>query len=93
MLAKNTDDKYRKNRKNNKCNKIRDLEREEVKKGVEMFANVSKIAKVTRIFLVGLKYRVTNIAKTAITILTKFQTVETKKWPRRTSKSPQTSQK
>ena len=55
--AENTDDKYRKNRKKNKCNKIRYLEREEVKKGVEMFANVAKI------FLVGLKYRVTNIAK------------------------------
>ena len=63
LPAENTDDQYRKNRKKTKCNKIRDLEREEVKKGVEMFANVAKIAKVTRIFLVGLKYRVTNIAK------------------------------
>ena len=48
MRADNTLDKYRNNRKNNKCNKILDLEKEEIKKGPEMSAN---IAKVTRIFL------------------------------------------
>ena len=48
MLAKNTHDKYH---KNNKCNKIKDLEREEAKKGPEMSANVAKAAKVTRVFL------------------------------------------
>ena len=63
MLAKNTHDKYRKYRKNNKCNKIPDLERkeakildlekEEIKRGPEMPAN---IAKVTRIFLANLKH-------------------------------------
>ena len=45
MLAKNTDDKYRKSRKNNKFNKIQDLEREEAKKGLEMSANVAKSQK------------------------------------------------
>ena len=44
-------DKYRKNRKNNKSNKIQDLGKEEAKKGLEMSANVAKIAKVTRILL------------------------------------------
>ena len=51
MLAKNTDDKYRKNHKESKCHKIQNLEREEAKKGHEMSANVAKLAKVTRIFL------------------------------------------
>ena len=51
MLAKNARQKYRKNRKNNKSNKIQDLENEEAKRGLEMSANVLKIAKVTRIFL------------------------------------------
>ena len=44
-------DKYRKNRKNNKSNKIQDLGKEEAKKGLEMCADVAKIAKVTRILL------------------------------------------
>ena len=52
MLAKNPRHKFRKNGKNNKSNQIQDLEREEaIKKGLEMSANVAKIAKVTRIFL------------------------------------------
>ena len=51
MLAKNTDDKYRKSRKNNKFNKIQDLEREEAKKGLEMSANVAKSQKKKRIFV------------------------------------------
>ena len=51
MRAENTRDKYRKNRKTNKFNKILDLEKEEIKKGPEMSANIAKIAKVTRIFL------------------------------------------
>ena len=51
VVAKNTDDKNGKNRKNNKCHKIQNLEREEAKKGLEISANVAKIAKVTRIFL------------------------------------------
>ena len=48
VVAKNTDDKYRKNDKNNKCYKIQNLEREEAKKGHEMSANVAKLAKVTK---------------------------------------------
>ena len=56
MLAKNTNDKYRKNCKNNKRNIIQDIEREEAKKGPEKSANVGKIAKVTRIFLVDSFY-------------------------------------
>ena len=44
FLAKSNDDKYRENRKNNKCHKIQTLEREETKKGLEMSANVAKIA-------------------------------------------------
>ena len=51
MLAKNAHDKYRKNRKSNKSNKNQGLEREEAKKGPEMSSNVTKNAKVTRIFL------------------------------------------
>ena len=51
MLAENTSDKYRRTRKNNKFNKILDLEKEEIKKGPEMSANIAKVAKVTRIFL------------------------------------------
>ena len=51
LRAENTPDKYRKNRKNKKFNKIPDLEKEEIKKGPEMSANIAKIAKVTRIFL------------------------------------------
>ena len=43
--------KYRKNRRNNKSNKNQDLGKKEAKKGPEMFANIAKIAKVTRIFL------------------------------------------
>ena len=56
MRAENTRDKYRKNRKNNKFNKIPDLEKEEIKKGPEMSANIAKIAKATRIFLASLKH-------------------------------------
>ena len=48
LLPKNTRDKYR---KNNKCNKIPDFEKEEAKKGLEMSANIAKVAKVTTIFL------------------------------------------
>ena len=51
MLANNSRHKYGKNRKNNKNNKIQDSGKEEAKKGLEMSANVAKIAKVTRIFL------------------------------------------
>ena len=51
MLAKSSRNKYRKNRKNNKSNEIQVLEKEEAKKGLEMSANVTKIAKVTRIVL------------------------------------------
>ena len=51
LRAENTLDKYRKNRKNKKFNKIPDLEKEEIKKGPEMSANLAKVAKVTRIFL------------------------------------------
>ena len=40
-----------KNRKNNKSNEIQDLEKEEPKKGFEMSANISRLTKVTRIFL------------------------------------------
>ena len=47
MLAKNSRHKYRRNRKNNISNEIQDLEKEEAKKGLEMSANVAKIAKVT----------------------------------------------
>ena len=47
MLAKNSHDKYRKNRKNNKCNKIRDLGKEEAKKGPEMSPNIGKITLMT----------------------------------------------
>ena len=43
MRAENTRDKYCKNRKNNKFNKIPDLEKEEIKKGPEMSANLAKI--------------------------------------------------
>ena len=50
MLAENTHDKYRKYRKNNKSNKIPDLQGNEAKRGPEMSANITKIAKVTRIF-------------------------------------------
>ena len=50
MLAENTHDKYRKNGKNNKFNKIPDLKSKEAKKGPEMSANLTKIAKVTRTF-------------------------------------------
>ena len=50
-LCKEITYKCRKNRKNNKCNKIQDLAREKAKRGLEMSANVAKIAKVTRIFL------------------------------------------
>ena len=50
MRAENARDKFRNNRKNNKCNKILDLEKEEIKKGREMSANIAIIAKVTRIF-------------------------------------------
>ena len=53
MRAENARDKFRNNRKNNKCNKILDLEKEEIKKGREMSAN---IAKVTRIFLGNQKH-------------------------------------
>ena len=49
-LRQKITNKYRKNRKNNKSNKNLDLETEEAKKGPEMFANIAKIAKVTRIF-------------------------------------------
>ena len=51
LATKNSRHKYRKNRKNNKSNKIEDLGKEEAKKGLEMSANVAKIAKVTRILL------------------------------------------
>ena len=37
--------------KKKKCNKIPDLETKEAKKGPEMSPNITKIAKVTRIFL------------------------------------------
>ena len=65
VVAKNTDDKNRKNRKNNKYHKIQNLERQEAKKGLEISANVAKIAKVTRIFVAsykhpGKKYRKNN---------------------------------
>ena len=53
MLANNSRHKYGKNRKNNKNNKIQDSGKEEAKKGLEMSANVAKIAKVTRILLAG----------------------------------------
>ena len=53
VVAKNTDDK---NRKNNKCHKIQNLEREEAKKGFEISANVAKIAKVTKIFVASYKH-------------------------------------
>ena len=51
MLTKNAGHKYRKKRKNNKSSKIQDLGKEEAKKGLEMSADVAKIAKVTRILL------------------------------------------
>ena len=50
MLAKHTRDKYRKNKKSNKN---QDLETEEAKKGPEMSANIAKLAKVTRFFLLA----------------------------------------
>ena len=53
MLAKNTHDK---NRKNNKSNMNQDLESKEARKGPEMSANITKIAKVTRIFLASEKH-------------------------------------
>ena len=46
MLAETTHGKYRKNRKNNKSNKNQDLEKEEAKKGTEMFLNVAKNANI-----------------------------------------------
>ena len=49
LLAKNIHDKYRKNIKSNTG--IKDLGREEAKKGPEMSSNVAINAKVTRIFL------------------------------------------
>ena len=49
--VKRLSNKYGKNSKNNKFNEILHLEREKVKKGLEMSANFAKIAKVTRIFL------------------------------------------
>ena len=49
--VKRLSNKYGKNGKNNKFNEILHLEREKVKKGLEMSANFAKIAKVTRIFL------------------------------------------
>ena len=56
MRAENSRDKYRKNRKNNKCNKNEDLGKKEVKKGPEMYSNIAKIAKLTRIFLASEKH-------------------------------------
>ena len=40
MLAKNLRYKYRGNRKNNKINEIQDVEKEDAKKGPEMWWNV-----------------------------------------------------
>ena len=57
MLTKNAGHKYRKNCQNNKSNKIQDLAKEEAIRGLEMSANIAKIAKVTRILLAKEKPR------------------------------------
>ena len=43
----------KKPREASKCPQISNIGKEEAKKGLEMSANVAKIAKVTRIFLAG----------------------------------------
>ena len=73
--VKRLSNKYGKNSKNNKFNEILHLEREKVKKGLEMSANFAKIAEVTRIFLTMWKDWATNMAKIArITNFAKFYT-------------------
>ena len=42
--------------KKDKCNKIPDLERKEAKKNREMSVNIAKIAKITRFFLLLLRF-------------------------------------
>ena len=69
------------------------METEEAKKGPEMSANISKIAKVTGIFFCQLNTPVTNIAKISeIRNLTRIKTYQQKK-PTRALKCPQISQK
>ena len=93
MLAENTHDKYRKNRKNNKFNKNQDLEKEEAKKGPEMYSNIAKNHKSNKDFSCQLKTPMTNIAKIAkITNVTRIKAQKEKK-PRRAPKCPQMWQK